>query len=356
MSRLQKILIGTFGALFLFCLIIYRALSIVPADTPTPIVYPESGLSDNLFVSQNSKYIENDSLTDAYAFPDVPYYIDMPEGDTAEVGKGHIVYGNDNVCFLISEIDAAESYHEAILSQYPPVVYINYSQDSSYSQTVKEGYGYINGLTANYFVDHLLISTGVNTSARSAYVIGYAIQLEEEHPYQIIVSVATTLESTESFEQCKQMLDALAYTIRYDEKLDNEQIKDREEAAKKAEKEAQEKAQEEESRKVQEEKEQRAASEAERISGLDSARQIPVDVTHDFNNLSIIVTWSSECKDADITFLSSDGFVTVKPSTKASKQAIIEVGSIKADKDYYLNVTHYSECGDVSMKLIENNP
>ena len=355
MKRLQKVLIGIFSSLFLMCFFTYKALANIPEETPTPIVYPESGLSDNLFVSQNSKYVENEGLQNPYAFPDVPYYIDMPKGDTADVGSGHIVYGNDNLCFFISEIDDEENPHDAVLSQYPPVVYINYSQQSSYSQTVKEDYGYINGLTARYFVDHLLISTGVNTSARSAYVIGYCIDLNDDSDWNIIVSVATTLESTESFADCKALLDTIMYTVRYDETLDKKQNDEREKAAREAEKAAEEAA-----------KQAQKESSAEGLDTLSSTtvttttvgdvRQIPVEIEHNFNDLSIIVKWSNPSPDTELTFVSTDGTISVPASTKASKQAIINVGACEEFKDYKLNVTHYNECGDVTVKLIENRP
>ena len=85
-------------------------------------------------------------------------------------------------------------------------------------------------------------------------------------------------------------------------------------------------------------------------------RQIPVDITHDFNDLSIIDKWTNASPDTNVTFVSDDAGVSVPAATKASKQAIINVGRCSADRNYHLNVTHYYDCGDVTVKLIENQP
>lgn len=344
------------------CFILFKALSNVKDDAPIPVIYPDSGLSDDLFVSQNTEYVANESLPIIYAFDDVPFLVDLPEGNTADVGTGHIVAGNETTCFYVSQIDDTVNPHDAVLTQYPKVVYINYSQASSYAQTVLEEYGYLNGMAANYFVDHLLISTGSTQSARNAYVLGYCFDLGEDYPYNVIISVATTLESSEAFENCKALLDMLAYTLRYDEELDNDQIAERERLAKEAEKAAKEAAIEAEKAAVRAEKEaqeslkeQMEAAEATRLDGIKDEKRLPVMVTKDFKNLTILVSWTNEYKDAEIAFCSGDGLIYVRPTTSSSKQAIIDVGTCKQGSDYYLSVSPYGKCGDVSMKLIENS-
>lgn len=362
MSKLTKILLGACGALAFICFVFYKALGNVHDDTPVPVVYPVSGLSDDLFVSQNTEYKANESLPIIYAFSDVPYLVDLPDGNTADVGTGHIVSGNESTCFYVSQIEDTINPHDAVLTQYPKVVYINYSQDSSYAQTVLEEKGYLNGMTATYFVDHLLISTGSTQSARNAYVLGYCFDLGEDYPYNVILSVATTLETSEAFENCKTLLDMLAYTFRYDEDLDKKQISEREKLAKEAEKAAKEAAEAEEKAKQKAEKEaedalkaQMEEAEASRLDGIRDEKQLPVMVTKDFKNLTILVSWTEENKDADITFQSEDGLIYVKPTTSSSKQAIIDVGTCKAGQNYYLSISPYGKCGDVSMKLIENS-
>lgn len=361
MSKLLKFLLAASLALCLIFFIMYEALGNVHDDTPIPVRYPDSGLSDNLFVSQNSQYVPNETLPVQYSFQDVPYIIDLKEGDTADVGTGHIVYGNDNVCFYISQIGDTKSPHEAVLEQYPQVVYINYSQSDSYAQTVKEDHGYLNGLEATYFVDHLLISTGSTQSARSAYVLGYCIDLGEEHAYNVIVSIATTLEGTDAFETCKELLDTLVYTLRYDAKLDKQQTQAREQAEKEEQRATEQAAREKEQQIKQQEqdsanalRQQREAAEAARKESLLDQKQLPVMVTRDFTNLTILVTWTKDNKDAELSFRSKDDVIHIVPTTSLSKQAIIDVGACR-EGEYILNITHYSACGDVSMKLIENN-
>jgi len=353
MLKFYKPLLGIFIGMFLICFITYRALCNVESDAPVPVEYPESTLSDNLFVSQNSDYVEQEDLPVSYSFKDVPYVVDLPEGDTADVGSGHIVYGNDYTVFYVSQIDDTVSPHDAVLSQYPPVVYINYSQDASFAQTVAEDYGYLNGMAATYFVDHLLISTGSTQSARNAYVLGYCFDLGEEHPYNIIVSVATTQESTEVFGICKQLLDTLSMTVHYDEDLDKKQINEREKIAREQEKAAEQAAKEAEKLAEEQLKKQVEEAESSRVQSLLNEGQIPVDVAKDFKDLTIMVTWENEVENVTVTFENNDKSVYIPSSTALSKQALIDVGACKIG-DYYIRLTKFSECGDIKVKLIEN--
>ena len=228
MSLGRRIIIGVSGALFLIFFILFQlAKSVALANEVVEVVYPDGGLSDNLFVSQNSVYAPDESLPIAYEFADVPYIIDLPNANTADVGSGHIVQINDTMVVYIAQVPGSVDVHAAVLSQYPKVVYLNYSKDNSYSMTVKEQSGYLNGLPTTYFVDHLLISTGQGADAKNAYVLGYCFWPETDTGDKILVSIATIEESTENFANCKQLLDILAYTTRYDEKLDKNQKDER---------------------------------------------------------------------------------------------------------------------------------
>jgi len=360
MTKHFKVLFGVFAGMFLISFIMYKALCNIKDDTPTPIVYPKSTLSDNLFVSQNTDYVAQEDYDVPYDFMDVPYVVDLPSGDTADVGSGHIVAGNDSIVFYVSQIEDTVSPHDAVLSQYPPVVYINYSKDASYAQTVLEDYGYMNGMAATYFVDHLLISTGSSQSARNAYVLGYCFDLGEKYPYNVMVSIATTTESTEAFEACKVLLDSLAMTVRYDAELDAIQQREREQLAKE---EAEAKEREEkqkqqdalDAKKAQEDiLKSKAESASSSYSAMANEKVLPITVDKDFSNLSILVTWDNEVEGVLLSFKSKDGTVHVTPEHILSKQAIIDVGPCTAG-EYQLSVMRYSECNNLSFKLIENS-
>lgn len=369
MTLFKKAMIGISGALcFVFFVLYEISRSVSASAQDIDIVYPSGNLSDNLFVSQNSEYVPNDYLPEQYSFEDIPYMVDLPSGNSAQVGSGHIVQGGEDLVFYVSQIASDVDIHSAVLSQYPPVVYMNYSQNDSYSMTLKEESGYLNGLPGTYFVDHLLVSTGKSSEARNAYVIGYCFEPVCDVPYKFIISVATTQQSTENFEQCKQLLDVVAYTVRYDEKLDRSQKDTRAQLARAneqayaAEQRAYEQAQKQKERELaKQQKEDKSLN----TSGLDSlsssdsgslstgSMSIPISVTQDFINLSILVTWTNSCDDVDILFTSSDDSRNIKPDLISSKQATINVGSCKSG-NYSLEVSNYNQLGTFNTKLIEN--
>ena len=209
MSKAQKVLLYLSLALAVVCLFLSKMLSLVDNGKKTPLVYPESNLSNDLFVSQNTEYVKNDNFSETYTFENVPYTCDLIKGNTADIEEGHIVNVSEDVNFFVSVMEHGKNAHDIILRQYPQTIYMNYAKESSFVQTATSDIGYINGYYATYFVDHLLISTGPTVSGKSAYMIGYVLDIGEKYNYDLIVAVATTTQSTENFEACKQLLDTL---------------------------------------------------------------------------------------------------------------------------------------------------
>lgn len=309
----------------------------------TPLTYPNSGLSDDLFVSQNTEYIQNEALTVNYTFKNVPYIVDLLDGKTADIEEGHLVHASDDVVFYVSEFENGANPHDVILEQYPQAIYMNYAKQNSFVQTATTDIGFINGYYATYFVDHLLISTGPSATSKSAYMIGYVLDLGTEYDYDLIVSVATTTQSTENFEACKEILDNITNTVRLDEKLAEKRIKEAEEAFEK-----QQKAMQEVQQTSQGMNEMTISKTAQYTSS-----DLPVALVRDFKRLSMIITWANPCEQPAISFETVDGLILGTPSTLGSRQAIIEVGAIQQG-NYILNCSHYLEAGDINVKLIEN--
>lgn len=361
MSFLKKLVIGVSGALCFAFFVLFQISKAVEAGQASPeVVYPSGNLSDNLFVAQNSVYSQNEALPVSYSFSSVPYTMDLPNGNTANVDTGHIVQASDNMVVYVSQMDGDYDPHSVVLSQYPKVVYINYSQQDSFSMTLREEYGFFNGLPTTYFMDHLIVSTGSGTETKNAYVLAYCFQPETATNVKMLVSVATTENSNEAFEQCKAVLDAVAYTVRYDEKLDASQTKAREDKIKAAEKAAAEqekklKAEQEEAEKtvqtVEEESSSDSYQETSLTSDIGSNFTVPVSVTKDFVNLSILVSWTNEYEDASLYFNGPYG--TVYPDLITSKQATLSVGEC-APGEYSLTVNNYASLGELNTKLIEN--
>ena len=327
-----------------FCLI-FLALSRIAGNVddgkPEPITYPPSDLSDDLFVSQNMDYVENESLTETYGFMDVPFVVDLPDGKTAKVQEGYLVYADEGITFFSTQVEKNENVHDAILEQYPSAVNMNYSKKASYIQTAMTDTGYINGFYATYFIDHLLVSTGVKLDAKNAYVIGYIIDPGVEYDYYIVLSFATTIENSEALSVCKELLDLVTVTLRYDEDLDEDQTRAREEMLQEA------------MRAAKNEDSEIVSYSGYEDSTVEGDSNIEIIVPNDFRNMSCLVTWTSACSDYEISFINASNVKLGKVSTKGTTQALIEVGAVK-EGIYYLNCSHYGTCGDINIKLIEN--
>lgn len=343
MSRFQKVLLYISLALACVCFLLSQMLMRVNDGKKLPLEYPESGLSDDLFVSQNTQYTENSTLNIPYNFINVPYICDLIAGSTADIETGHIVNAAEDVNFFVSEFENGKNAHDIILRQYPQTIYMNYAKESSFIQTATSDVGYVNGYYATYFVDHLLISTGPAATGKSAYMIGYVIDLGAKHEHDLIVAIATTTQSTENFQACKKWLDAVILTLRFDEKRAEEMKK------------AEEKAYQEEQKALEKYTETSQDLTSNVISNVMNATEadIPVNVSRDFENLTILVTWDNPCERPEISFEDLNGLVLGTPSALGSKQAIINVGKT-IQGSYILTCSHFKEAGAINIKLVEN--
>jgi len=326
-----------------FCIVFFilsRIAGNVDDGKPSPIAYPDSELSDDLFVSQNIDYVENESLTETYGFMDVPFVIDLHDGKTADIEEGHLVYTDEGITFFSTQVEKGENIHDAILEQYPAAVNMHYSKKASYIQTAMTDTGYINGFYATYFIDHLLVSTGVQIDAKNAYVVGYIIDPGVEYDYYIVLSFATTIESSEALSICKELLDLVTVTLRYDDDLDREQIRKREDAL-------------EEALRAAKNEDNNVVSYSGYENNIADSRNVEVIVPNDFRNMACLITWTNACSDYEISFFNEFNTRMGKVSTKGTTQALIEVGEVKKGI-YYLECSHYGSCGDINIKLIEN--
>lgn len=348
LNKIRTIFIWVFGTLFVISFMLYMFLGMVSSGDVEVIEYPNGNLSDSLFVSQNTEYVNSDSLPIQYDFKKTPYSVDLVDSPAADVDTGHIVNIDDNYYIYIAEYPHGENIHDIVLNQYPKAVYYNYSREASFSQTVREEYGFYNGFETDYFVDHLLVSTGTTTSARSAYVIGYAFMSGndsegEQYDNDIIIAVATTVESTDSFKNCKSILDSVAMTCRYDKDTAEKIARDRKEAKELALK------QEQELTKQTLEQEKTRVEGSPKLDTFD----LPVNVNNDYKSLTILMTWTNNVSNPSIVFTNQSTGSSVSPDTLLGTQAILRVGSVSKNDTCILSVDNYKSYGTVNLKLLE---
>lgn len=340
MTKLQRNSLWIFISFAIICFALAKILEGVDDGKPKPIEYPASNLSQDLFVSQNTEYVVNEALADSYSFTDVPYMIDLVTGERADVDGGHLVRVSNDTVIFVSEYPKDEDFNEVILNQYPPVIYLNYAKDTSYTQTVASDSGYFNGYYANYFVNHMLISQGPSVTAQSAYMVGYNITLGSEYDKNLIVSIATTTDTTENLETCKMYVDAFMYTLRYDEELAR-QIENRKEAE----------LREAERQALLEENNSVSAGNQNAVTQT-SSDSIEITVPKDFTSLQLLVSWSNNMSSVDMDVVDINGNSIVMKKDTLNKLAIIDVGICSAGT-YYINCPQMGMLGNINVKMVE---
>ncbi len=220
MKKSEKIAIGILLPLSIVLLILYVLTTEYARAQQNILAYPEGGLSDSLFVQQNNSYTKNDALPVTFAFNTLPYYIDTMKGSQANVGQGWIIQASDSVFIFLSEYNDTnnDTGEDVILREFPSAILIDYDPVYTYTQQIKSQNGYINGFEAEYSFDMITVSNGKN--ARTCYYAAYDLKRinEQDHDHMLVAVVTTTADS-QSFTVCKNALDAMARSIRYDEKL-----------------------------------------------------------------------------------------------------------------------------------------
>ncbi len=185
------------------------------------VTIPIGNLSDSLFVSQNTSYIESKSLVESMAMNYVPYYIDVPEAVSGTVGKATVYNINDTFMYYVSEVGKGEKYHDILLNEFSKAVLMNSNADYSSVTSLTVEAGYLNGYTVEYFVDALKISDGLDI--KQMYAVGYLVTIPD-YDCNIVVATLTNSYSTEALALCQSTSQDALYTLRYEEKLIEELV------------------------------------------------------------------------------------------------------------------------------------
>jgi len=327
MTKKEKAIIAIMIPVAIISLVFYVLVTEYSAKQQSLLVYPEGTLSDSLFVSQNNSYTKNSSLPNAHAFHTVPYYVDVMAGNEASVGDGSIIQASEDIFIYLSEYNPAEENAEGImLEEFPSALLIDYNPIYTYSQKLKSQTGYINGFETEYLFNMITVSNG--EISRTAYVAAYdLISIEntevENYPH-IMMAVITTNADSQSFAICKNVLDAMALTVRYDDKLakkierakqesetdniDSDTKKEDKDNNAEADKKTEESKESEESNiPPHEQKKEYDYDFTELIEdGDEDPRFIPFIVEENYEDLYIIVKTDIHLEDAVMTLYSAD--------------------------------------------------
>lgn len=368
MTKKEKAIIALMIPVAIICLVLYVLITEYSAQQKSLLVYPEGTLSDSLFVSQNNSYTKNDSLPNSHAFLTVPYYIDVMAGSEANVGRGSIIQAAEDIFIYLSEYNPVTDNAESImLEEFPSALLIDYNPLYTYSQKLETQTGYINGFAANYLFNMITVSNG--EISRTAYVAAYDMvsidHVEDDSYPRIMVAVVTTSANSQSFAVCKNVLDAMALTIRYDEKL-----------AKKIDSEKEKEAVEAESTKEDSKEESTEGSSKEPDSDIPphereaeeynydftdliedndvDPRFVPLIVDEEYEDMYILVTTDIFVKDSVMTLYSADRKILGVNSV--SEDGLINtLHAGKVTKEEYglfvIKVTQFGEYGSMQVDI-----
>ena len=351
-SKLSLVII--IPVLFLL-IILYMVLNALYEPKEVPLVYPEGNLSESLFVSQNNEYTENENLPETHSFKTVPYKIDMFTGASAEVGSGTIYSADfsEGVYSYLAEYEDEESLQQVIGDQFPKAILIDCIDSMTSVNNLVSEYGYINGFTANYLVDQISVSNGKQHSM--SCLVGYALDLDgEEEGKNLFIGVGTTVQSSEAFSVCKQVLDTLMTTLRYDSVLKDDQ--DREKRLAEQEAEAAAKKQELQEEVVDENySEETQVEEGTYTEQVDTSNvtQLPVVIRNDSDVVTVTVTWTNPTDYAVFELFFPGGGSFCDPTMQDSTSATFKLQNVSAGT-FMLHVKDYLDCGTISVNVSEN--
>lgn len=181
--------------------------------TEVPLSYPEGGLSDSIFVSQNGTYQKNGALPATRELSGIPFQVDLPAGTSAVVGRGVIVKASDDLFAFVSEHDPSEGAGEVILREFPRAVLSDYDERYTYAEEKRSEEGYLNGYDVRYLFSSLVIAN--EEGAAKCHFAAYDVVLPDgETSENVTIAFVTTGQDEESLKRCKAWLDATLKTLR----------------------------------------------------------------------------------------------------------------------------------------------
>lgn len=352
MGKKSKLALLIIIPILILMIVLYMVLNALYIPKEVPLVYPEGNLSESLFVSQNNEYTENENLPDTHSFKTVPYKIDMFTGASAEVGSGTIYSADfsDGVYSYLAEYGDEESLQQVIGDQFPKAILIDCVDSMTSINNLVSEYGYINGFTANYLVDQISVSNGRQHSM--SCLVGYALDLDgDEEGKNLFVGVGTTVQSSEAFGVCKQVLDTLMTTLRYDTVLKDDQDRERRFAQQEAEAAAKNQEMQEE---VSEEEysDETQLEEGTYTEQMDTSNvtQLPVVIQNDCDVVTVNVTWTNPSDYAIFELFFPGGGSFCDPTTQDSTSAVFKLQDVSAGT-FMLHVKNYLDCGTISIDV-----
>lgn len=254
-SNKIKMIIGI-SAVLLVVMVVCLVLGVATKNVQKEevLIFPESGLSDSIFDSQNTYYEENESLPYRYEVSVVPYAIDVPTEVSAEVDTGVSYMINDTDFIFITEYTKKDDLPTLVASQLGKAYVMELDLNNCAMEEISTDTGYYNGYEMFYHAYKAQFADA-EMNGTYAYIMGYEIATEGENMLYIAVSTIYSQSDYLLGVRDTYLAPVLA-SYHYDEELENSRLQAAQEAQKAQE---EQEAQEAEEAAVQEAQEETGA-------------------------------------------------------------------------------------------------
>lgn len=215
MEKTAKIISVILGVIAVILFVIYLILCGVNKTIPKELVYPESGLSQSIFDSQNIKYIANENYNTKHSFLKCPYTVDLPEVDAAKVGEyGNVYKVSDSMYFYMTEFAKDTSVESVLRTELSPAVMVDSNSDMTAIDNYVYDEGYFNGFKADYYIDGMTVTNGNRTV--TVYITGYILTItdtEYDHGYKMFIGCMASSNDTDTYANAKGIVDSVVATF-----------------------------------------------------------------------------------------------------------------------------------------------
>lgn len=335
--RRKKAVIFLSIALVLFLTISF-VLGYFNSIKPREVVYPEGHLSESIFESQNTDYVKNESLPNTKTFENIPYSYDVPNVDAANVDFGSIYKLSEEYYYYVTEYGKDKNPDAVIAHELGTVMNMNLDESQSILTHMHEEKGFINGYEAQYRIDSLAVTDGINAS--KSYLMGYCLVIPDTNEN---IFVGMVSNRADNYEQMNDLLSACIYTLQYSESKRNELA---EKAAIEAKKLEEQQELEEAERMANEQVKQELKAEEEEVQ--DNTKNMAVQLDKSYDDLQLYIYWTNGTVVPNLTLHSPDNTLTYKPSYAKDGEAYFSVGQAESGT-WVLDVVG-KDYGEFSMK------
>lgn len=221
MDRKTKHLVIICGILAVFFLILYIILCFFAVEEEMPMVYPQSGLSQSVFDSQNMVYSSVEGYSNVHTFGGAPFTIDTVDGQKAVIG-GASIYQSGVYYFYYSELDSGEDVAARLRSELTAVLLLSADALNTSVAILAEERGYINGCEATFYVVELTALEGNDSVTRHMclYVLDVNDVIYGGDKKLLVGCMGGNMYSVEGLEALKQLAFKDIYTLTYRAELE----------------------------------------------------------------------------------------------------------------------------------------